>query len=76
MTGSKYRELRERDNRDIRLKKKEEMFLKLKKLLDKNMLMFNSTDDLFYLIDVMRVGTIILEKQKFPIKEFIKYKNG
>ena len=76
MTGSKYRELRKKDNKDKRLLKKLQKYETLRVNLRIRIKEFTDTDNLFDLVEAMRVGNKILMDEGFPIEEFVKYKNG
>ena len=73
MTGSKYRELRKQSNKDAKILEKIKKYNTLKSRLRICLHDFNSTENLFDLVEAMRIGNKILEKEGFPLKEFAKY---
>lgn len=64
------RKLKKQYNRPKDLKNYNDLKVLLKNFADR----FYKEDDMFFLIECMVAGTKILEKNGFPIKEFIKYK--
>lgn len=71
----RYRELRHETKRAIWKKQHELRYELFKQELLEKLDKFHSTDDLFNLVEAMRVGTKILLSEDFPTKEFMVYVN-
>lgn len=76
MDGKHYKILRASLNADIKKEKKRKDYAALKLTLTMHATKFNLEDNMFDLVRAMIVGTKILEKEGFPIKEFMKFKTN
>lgn len=77
MNGSQYRKLRKKSNKDDKksaLRDKEnKKYSNCKADFIAKFSQFNSTDDLFTLVETIRAGICLLNKADFPTDEFLKY---
>ncbi len=73
MTSSKYKELRKKVNEEVEQIKKASLYKKQKQVFLILTSSFNSTDNMLYLANAIKVGIGILESEEFPIKEYKKY---
>lgn len=77
MNGSQYLKLRKESNRDDRKtakrNKENKLYSNCKADFVSKFSQFNSTDDLFTLVDTLRAGICLLNMAGFPTDEFLKY---
>lgn len=77
MNGSQYRKLRKQSNIDekkaAKKSKEDKKYSGYKADFVSKFTQFNSTDDLFMLIETIRSGVSLLSKAGFPTDEFFKY---
>ena len=77
MNASQYRKLRKQSNKDDKKaaarEKENKKYSGCKAELVAKFSQFNSTDDLFILVETIRAGVCLLNKAGFPTDEFLKY---
>lgn len=77
MNGSQYRKLRKQSNKDDKkaaaMEKENKKYSSCKADLVSKFSQFNSTDDLFTLVETLRAGVCLLKMAGFPTDEFLKY---
>ncbi len=73
MTGKTYHKLRKQLNKDAKLSEQLAKYEALKGILKRHIKDFDCTENLFNLVEAMRVGQKILQKEGFPLDEFAKY---
>ena len=77
MNAKTYKKLRKSSNKDDKKAAKQEKenkkYSSCKADLISKFSQFNSTDDLFTLVETIRAGICLLNKAGFPTDEFLKY---
>jgi len=77
MNGLQYRKLRKKSNKDDKIlakrNKENNKYSNCKADFVSKFSQFNSTDDLFVLVDTLRAGICLLNMAGFPTDEFLKY---